>query len=895
MATMNVNLEFNQELLQEVVHQDCLAIMSKGLGLEKLLMQLIQTYIEPGLILFVLGTNADLENYIKRQLSFNGVAENRIPKIINADVASHERIKLYNTGGTFFVSSRILVTDMLSDRVPYDIVSGIIVYNVHKIMQAYQDLFCLRLYRANNRKGFIMGMSQLAPNFIKGYACLDRIMRSIFATKLLLWPRSRKEVVKSLETRALPELIEMRFTMSQLMESIQFSIIDLIGMCLKQMKETNAALLADADELDIENAISTAFGKYLEKRFEPVWHQLTAATKRLINDISTLRRMLFALTDMDCISFYHLVESIKRSVKLDTNISDWFFWKPSSVLFDATTARVTKASELGDDEDGLNLEMNLKWSSFNEIVTELRDSAKESKEETNILVLVRDDFTIARLANVLDLGPKNLLKELYFKTQNALKSLPGKATQSQSTNKASAPRATANKDTDAAEGTSNVNVEENTDDANRRRIRMQDIADKSSLSLSGVLDDYQAFAQLTESNSFHVIYHSYAEGYIKLEEKLASYSPRHVIMYDADLEAIRRLELYQALVVAPQSLKIYFFIYDASAEEQRYLSTLRKEKDAFDMLAKEKASMIIPEERDGKSGDHPDLVRSSALIMPKSVNRNKIINQKVIVDMREFRSELPCLLHKRGIDVVPVTIEIGDYVLSNDTCVERKSISDLIGSLNSGRLYTQTSVMCRHYKRSILLIEFEESQYFNLKGKISFNFKRFSGSVAETTDSLRKLILLTITFPSLRIIWSASPHFSSEMFEFLKQDQEQPDLEYVLNISSEQLPAEHFSEKFDLELREFLLSLPGVNYHNVYRIMTSCACLVDLMKKSLDEVTAILDSPRNGKALYDALHRSLTDACVNHEVESRTAFQNRNQGKSFRGKSNTGPTKRMRK
>jgi DNA excision repair protein ERCC-4 len=39
--------------------------------------------------------------------------------------------------------------------------------------------------------------------------------------------------------------------------------------------------------------------------------------------------------------------------------------------------------------------------------------------------------------------------------------------------------------------------------------------------------------------------------------------------------------------------------------------------------------------------------------------------------------------------VVPLTLEVGDYVLSPEICCERKSISDLKGSLASGRLYHQ--------------------------------------------------------------------------------------------------------------------------------------------------------------------------------------------------------------
>ena len=37
----------------------------------------------------------------------------------------------------------------------------------------------------------------------------------------------------------------------------------------------------------------------------------------------------------------------------------------------------------------------------------------------------------------------------------------------------------------------------------------------------------------------------------------------------------------------------------------------------------------------------------------------------VVVDMREFRSSLPPLLHKQGVYVLPKTLEIGDYILSN--------------------------------------------------------------------------------------------------------------------------------------------------------------------------------------------------------------------------------------
>jgi DNA excision repair protein ERCC-4 len=88
---------------------------------------------------------------------------------------------------------------------------------------------------------------------------------------------------------------------------------------------------------------------------------------------------------------------------------------------------------------------------------------------------------------------------------------------------------------------------------------------------------------------------------------------------------------------------------------------------------------------------------------------------QVIVDSREFRSSLPSLLHGRNLDVVPAMLTVGDYVLSPTMVVERKSVKDLISSLNSGRLYNQCETMMQHYKTPLLLIEFDQNKSFNLE------------------------------------------------------------------------------------------------------------------------------------------------------------------------------------
>ena len=102
--------------------------------------------------------------------------------------------------------------------------------------------------------------------------------------------------------------------------------------------------------------------------------------------------------------------------------------------------------------------------------------------------------------------------------------------------------------------------------------------------------------------------------------------------------------------------------------------------------------------------------------------------------------------------------------------VERKSISDLIGSLASGRLYSQCESMIHHYKIPILLIEFDPDKPFTFMGHESLT------DDVEFKNTSSKLALLTLTFPQIRILWSRSPRDTVTIFMTLKQHEPPPDL-----------------------------------------------------------------------------------------------------------------------
>jgi DNA excision repair protein ERCC-4 len=60
-------------------------------------------------------------------------------------------------------------------------------------------------------------------------------------------------------------------------------------------------------------------------------------------------------------------------------------------------------------------------------------------------------------------------------------------------------------------------------------------------------------------------------------------------------------------------------------------------------------------------------------------------------------------------------LTVGDYILSPDICVERKSVKDLISSFKDGRLYNQCEAMLLYYKSPMILIEFDQNKSFNLE------------------------------------------------------------------------------------------------------------------------------------------------------------------------------------
>lgn len=245
---------------------------------------------------------------------------------------------------------------------------------------------------------------------------------------------------------------------------------------------------------------------------------------------------------------------------------------------------------------------------------------------------------------------------------------------------------------------------------------------------------------------------------------------------------------------------------------------------------------------------------------------------RVVVDVREFRSALPSLLHGNSMIVIPCQLTVGDYILTPDICVERKSVRDLVSSLRNGRLYNQAETMLQHYKNPLLLIEFDQHKSFTFDAFASISTNTsflsdygFSSSGTATSSGSsalanpsnprsiqHMLVILTLAFPRLKVIWSSSPYQTAEIFGELKKNAAEPDplravqIGLDIEISNSADPGDVMAAAgiehriFNLLPQEMLQSVPGVTPQALERLILETDNISEIANMDVDQLDPLV-------------------------------------------------------
>ncbi|TPX66046.1 hypothetical protein SpCBS45565_g04722 [Spizellomyces sp. 'palustris'] len=898
---------------------------------------------------------------------------------INRDISEAKlglKSDLYRSGGVLSVTSRILVVDMLNKVLPFDLVLGIIVNHAHRVTETSTEAFILRLYRDENKIGFIKALSDEPEAFTHGFWKLERSMKLLFLRHVFLWPRFHMRVHETLEGLGKVHVIESQVPYTQSMRDIQAGLVDCIDQCLAELRRSNPTI--DAEEFTVENAFFRSFDQLIRVQLDPIWHRVSQKTKQLVGDLKILRKLLSYLVSYDCVTFNSFLETIVAAntsepsavFRSDGSQSQWLFLDAAHTVLSAARQRVYRriVGATGNLEAGIPpgvepvLEEQPKWRALIDALRVIEAGRSEllgrGEAPRPVLIMVEGDRACAQLREVLadcDLtvvkpeaeekpvhetltkqrkkgqirgsqkrsrsedamdetleqegvlvehtdvqiekeGPRgggsfsstgseqllNRLIQKYFRWKGGMsavtrnlfnKSRAGGGSKSGPTNvsanEASRGRgrggrgAPANKrrrvrggsasatpepgrTPDNGESSIHTSFEQEAaqiaeflsqadpvatvaDDSEERPPEEEDVMEPEGGDF-GIVDPSSSIVirpYASTSTSFAGGSAANGDDDARVLEDLR---PSYIVMYDPDLGFIRRVE-------------VHFLVYSNSVEEQRFLSQIRREKTAFEKLIREKSIMAIPIDQDGRTPRDPEEEFWQKLDTRLAGGQRIPANEKnqVIVDVREFRSSLPSLLHARRMTLRACTLEVGDYVLSPQICVERKSISDLIQSLKSGRLYTQCEGMSLHYKIPVLLIEFDKDKAFSL------HLDRDIRGEIDARDVGSRLTLLCLHFPKLRIVWSSSAAATAEIVEDLKKNQEEPSMDDAMAVGVDN--PDTIDSAFNITPSDILRSLPGITSKNYRYVMSKVQNLRELSEMPLERCQQLLGQ-EFGKMLY---------------------------------------------
>ncbi|EMF17048.1 DNA repair protein [Sphaerulina musiva SO2202] len=880
---LSLPLDFQQDIFHSLRAEDELLILARGLGLLRLVTNLLHSYDASGHNLVILVGAEDRENdwvgeSLAEHAAVSGSAKCRGMQLVNTDMTNvTQRERMYKRGGICSITSRILIVDFLSGLLDPATVTGLIVLHAERVAATSLEAFIVRIFRQKNKKGFLKAFSDQPEPFTSGFQPLTNILRNLFLRKPVLYPRFHVGVAKSLEGKRKAEVIELEVPMTEAMRNIQSAVLECVEVSIAELKKMNTGII-DLD-FSVDSALHRSFDSIVRRQLDPVWHRVSFRTKMIVRDLTMLRTILHSLLAYDAVEFNRYLDTVLAASQPPPGssrkeVSPWLFLDAASVLLDNAkgrvyTGKITDGPLANVEHEGLNpvLEELPKWSLLAEILEEIErdvyfNPQPQDESSGSILIMCGDHGTCRQLREYLqtmrnevdgdkaadgseDGLPKErqpsgkymmrrklrnylLWKRDFARVSSTLfaaneKEINGTARHASGQIKGGKPppnkrrRVRGGGAVGAAPGRnangslSVAGDKESHVQALMHELAVNDFADDVTTAKMDLgadpLEDMDDYYELYDMKDL-VLIHPY-DGDMD-DHLLEEIKPRYVIMYEPDAAFIRRIEVYRSSHTSRQ-VRVYFMYYGASVEEQRYLSTVRREKDSFTKLIRERGNMAMTFTHDVDNQDPQETFLRTVNTRIAGGGRLMATAEppRVVVDVREFRSSLPSLLHGRNMVVIPCMLTVGDYVLTPDICVERKSVSDLISSFNNGRLYNQAETMLQHYKSPMLLIEFDAQKAFTLEPFADLSSSIGTASVVGS-DLQSKLVLLTLAFPRLKIVWSSSPYQTAEIFEELKNKQEEPD-----PIKAVQLGLEHGEDPetrtFNQTPQEMLRCVPGVS------------------------------------------------------------------------------------
>jgi DNA excision repair protein ERCC-4 len=224
---------------------------------------------------------------------------------------------------------------------------------------------------------------------------------------------------------------------------------------------------------------------------------------------------------------------------------------------------------------------------------------------------------------------------------------------------------------------------------------------------------------------------------------------------------------------------------------------------------------------------------------------------RIVVDEREKNSQIPHLLKIMGVFVDYEQLKVGDYIVSSETAIERKTIHDLINSIYDGRLFIQCSELINHYSKPFIIIEGNITDLDN-REKMDFDSKLIIDKIRIAYDTLIK-IALDFRIP---ILYTPSIYYTAELLIHLASNplKNKDDGPLLKKIKK--------SNPFYIQQLYVLTSLPGIGPKLATRLLEKFHSPNNVLNASIADLARV---PGLGNMRAEKIRR-LLDTSISHDL-----------------------------
>lgn len=206
---------------------------------------------------------------------------------------------------------------------------------------------------------------------------------------------------------------------------------------------------------------------------------------------------------------------------------------------------------------------------------------------------------------------------------------------------------------------------------------------------------------------------------------------------------------------------------------------------------------------------------------------------KIYADMREGRSGVIKALS--GMDNIEISIgelPCGDYVLSPEVAVERKSASDFVLSVMSGRVFEQVGRMKMDFERPVVMIEGDP-----LKTRSAIDPKAVAGAISSLI-AIQKISVIMVADATETAI------MLSTMARHLQEG-----LGYEINLHPKK-------PKPNQDAAQYVIgSLPGIGPGNAKKLFDHFGSIVRTINATQAEIMQVKGiGPKTAVRIHELIH-----------------------------------------